>query len=47
MTSTLICGVLYIIDIQYYTTINEDWGVGNQKCKNRDKFIYLSIVRYA
>ena len=46
MGSTSIYNAMYIVDIQYYTARNGDWGIGNQKRKNRDKTINLPYVPF-
>lgn len=29
--------IMYVIDIQYYTIFDDDWGIGIRICKNYDK----------
>ena len=34
----------YIIDILYYTVIDDNWGIGIGKSKNHDKQLTLSML---
>jgi hypothetical protein len=36
--------ILYVVDIMYYTIIDDSWGIGDGKSKNHDKLITF-IVR--
>ena len=36
--------ILYVVDIMYYTIIDDSWGIGDGKSKNLDKLITF-IVR--
>jgi len=44
MALNRIIAVSYVIDILYYTVIDDNWGIGKLICKYRDKLIAYTGV---